>query len=75
MKTLDVIGEIAIWFAVICFLPLYLVLLLLGWFCQKCIELYRDAHDDPRAEIEADYHSARRAMNVAANQSWRNLVD
>ncbi|WP_273491720.1 hypothetical protein [Gordonia otitidis] len=27
------------------------------------------------AEIHAEYRAARRAMNDAAGQSWRNLVD
>lgn len=26
-------------------------------------------------QLEADYYATRRAMNDAANQSWRNLVD
>ncbi|GAC50993.1 hypothetical protein [Gordonia aichiensis] len=27
------------------------------------------------AEVHAEYRAARRAMNIAAGQSWRNLVD
>lgn len=29
----------------------------------------------PIEQVEADYQAARRAMNDAAGQSWRNLID
>ncbi len=36
--------------------------------------LLAELHHADRA-VEADYRQTRRAMNDAANQSWRNLAD
>lgn len=56
------------------------MLLLFIWFCsvldlESADERARREQAQTEANIDADHQAARRAMNDAAGQSWRNLAE
>lgn len=54
-------------------LAMLVPLILWGWWLEMTD--HRRASRRKAERIEHDYQETRRAMNDAAGQSWRNLVD
>lgn len=58
------------------FLVAAVVVVLAGYLVVNLLDLVRTRRvPSPLEQIEAEYQATRRAMNDAANQSWRNLID
>lgn len=61
---------------VTCFLVAAVVVVLVGYFVVTLVDgVRRRRAEAPFRRLEADYQATRRAMNDAAGQSWRNLID
>lgn len=62
--------------AVACFLAAAVLVVVVIYAIAKSIDfVQRRRPSDPLDDVDAEYQAARRAMNNAANQSWRNLID
>ena len=61
---------------VTCFLVAAVIVVLVGYIVVKIIDgVRRRRAEAPFRRLDADYQATRRAMNEAAGQSWRNLID
>lgn len=64
---------VAVLLAIAVVLTAVLVLLVLDEVSDR--QSMRERFDDANADLQAEFHNARRQMNDAAGQSWRNLVE
>lgn len=70
-KVLDLMGDVSLLLMVVLAMPVI-------WMIEavEALDAWVEARRRSPAEIvEMEYVMARRAMNLAAGQSWRNLVD